>query len=224
MNENVTRRSEDLTFGDILASSRLASDNAATAAVAPRIQRGGEPLSVARRARKDCPREISSQRPVPVGRSRCLGIVDGGEGRARPFDPRFEAHCGSIHEEHVERNFSFVDGIREKERADVKKILNADPSNDELRAEVRSMEAQESRRRALARRKAIRSDLIAEEKEKVKRGKMPFFVKESSIRERELEAKFADLKASGGVKKFIEKRRKRLAGKDRKLLPERRDL
>jgi ribosomal RNA-processing protein 36 len=64
--------------------------------------------------------------------------------------------------------------------------------------------------------------LKKEEKEKVKLGKKPFFVKEAAVRERELELKFADLKAAGGVQKFIEKRRKRHASKDRRLLPNRR--
>jgi ribosomal RNA-processing protein 36 len=215
---------KDMTFGELLDASRAASDTAASAAMAPLVRYGGNAtMSVAKRSRKDCPRELSFRRPVPVGRTRCLGISEGSrEGHVQPFDPRFESHCGSVNEEHVDRNFSFVDSIRDKERAEAKKLLEADPSNDVLRTNVRSMEADESRRRALTRRKTIRSELMAEEKEKVKLGKKPFFVKESAIRERELESKFVGLKAAGGVKKFIEKRRKRLASKDRKLLPHRR--
>jgi ribosomal RNA-processing protein 36 len=215
---------EDLTFGEHLEASRAASDSAASAAMAPLVRHGGNAvMSVAKRSRKDCPRELSFRRPVPVGRMRCLGIFDGGrEGHVQPYDPRFESHCGSVNEEHIDRNFSFLDRIREKERAEAKMLLEADPSNAVLRTKVRSMEADESRRRALLRRKAIRSELVAEEKEKVKLGKKPYFVKESAVRERELESKFVGLKAAGGVKKFIEKRRKRLASKDRKLLPQRR--
>lgn len=179
--------------------------------------------SLKRRARKDAPREISSKRPVPFGRSRCLGIEEQGPvGVGRSFDPRFEEHCGELHDEHVDRNYLFLDGMRDKERSELRKELQERPADSGLRSKLRKMEAEESRKRSEERRKMIRDELKSEEKEKVKQGKQPYFFKESDVRERELQAKFADLKARGGVQKYIEKRRKRHASKDRKhLLPRR---
>lgn len=212
------------SLGEMIATSREATSKAALLSTASRTSAGS--LLTAKRHRKDCPREISSHRPVPAGRTRCLGIInntlESHGGRERPCDPRFESQCGNLSEDHIARNFKFVDDLREREKAQAKMLLHADPKNDALRARVRAMEAEDSRRRAYTRRMQIRADIKREEKEKVKMGKKPFFPKESDIRERELQAKFADLKASGGVRKFIERRRKRNTSKDRKLLPSRR--
>lgn len=180
--------------------------------------------SIKPRARKDEPRLISSKRPVAFGRTRCLGIEEQGPvGVGRSFDPRFEGHCGELHEEHVERNFEFLEGLREKERAELRKDLQNRPADSQLRSKLRKMEADEARKKAELRRRNIREELKAEEKKKVKEGKRPYFFKESDVREREFQAKFADLKARGGVQKYIEKRRKRHASKDRKHLLPRRD-
>lgn len=189
--------------------------------------RRGPGAAVAKRARKDAPREVSSRRPVPYGRSRCLGLEDGAGGRGvggsgRVVDPRFEEHCGELREEHVRRNFEFVEGVREKEREEIRKALAKGRGNFSMRERLRREEDELKRRTEEDRRERIRRDLKREEREKVKGGKKPWFFKESDVRERELEAKFDDLKKKGGVQKYIEKRRKRSAGKDRKLLVARR--
>lgn len=184
--------------------------------------RRGPGAAVARRARKDAPREVSSRRPVPFGRARCLGLDAGASGAGRVLDPRFEEHCGELREEHVRRNFQFVEGLKEKEREEIRKLLAKGRGTAEMRARLRREEDELKRRREEDRREEIRKQLRSEEKEKVKIGKKPWFFKESDVKERELEAKFEDLKKKGGVQKYIEKRRKRSAGKDRKLLVARR--
>eukprot|EP00177_Eucheuma_denticulatum_P004700 GFKZ01008530.1.p1 GENE.GFKZ01008530.1~~GFKZ01008530.1.p1 ORF type:complete len:235 (-),score=53.05 GFKZ01008530.1:1993-2697(-) len=185
------------------------------------------PESVAKRTRKNGPREISSRRPVPVGRERCLGI-DSGESRnersvKRGFDPRFEEHCGELREEHVERNYAFVVGLRERRKKMLEDRVRKKQGDEEVERELRAMDEEEHRRKGILRRRKILADLRQEEKEAVKRGKKPYFLKEKDIRKLEMKEKFKELKEVGGVKKYIEKRRRRLAGKDRKLLPSRRD-
>lgn len=180
--------------------------------------RRGPGAAVARRARKDAPREVSSRRPVPFGRSRCLGLDAGAGATGRVLDPRFEEHCGELREEHVRRNFQFVEGLEEKEREEIRKVLGKGGGTAEMRTRLRKEEDELKRRKEEDRRDEIRKQLKREEKEKVKIGKKPWFFKESDVRERELEAKFEDLKKQGGVQKYIEKRRKRSAAKDRKLL------
>lgn len=215
------------TLGERLEATRNAS-HAAARRSQPSVTRDanksdGESVSAPKRKRKDCPREISSRKPVPFGRTRCLGIAEqGGPRSLRPMDPRFEDHCGTVDEEHVERNFSFLNNMRERERRQVKQKLTKDPGNESLRASLRSMEAEEARRKTRTRRREIVKELKEEEKEKVRQGKKPYFFKESDVRERELQAKFQDLKAVGGVRRYIEKRRKRQASKDKRLLPSRR--
>lgn len=49
--------------------------------------------------------------------------------------------------------------------------------------------------------------------------KQPYFLKEKDLRRLEVKEKVKELKQTGGAKNYIEKRRRRLANKDRKLLP-----
>ena len=227
------------TLGERLAKARAASVSAAFSARGPELvedESGGEEqpalqkrtkagTALKRRGRKDEPREVSSRRPVPFGRSRCLGIENddaASSKRKRSMDPRFEDHCGNLKDQHVKRNYEFLKDVRGRELAEARKSLEKDPKNFALRSHIRKMEAQDARVKSDERRAAIRAELIAEEKEKVKMGKKPYFFKESVVRERELKEKFEELKARGGVQKYIEKRRKRAASKDRRHLLRRR--
>ncbi len=125
-------------------------------------------------------------------------------------------------EGHVDRNFAFVDGMREKEAAELEREVRKKPLDESRRSRLRVVQAQLARRKAELRKKEIVGEARAKEKEAVKRGKTPYFMKKSEIKELELKAKFKELKQKGGLKKYIEKRRKRLTSKDRKHLPARR--
>jgi len=53
-------------------------------------------------------------------------------------------------------------------------------------------------------------------------GNKPFYLKKSEKRKRELVAKYEELKATGGLEKFMAKRRRKNASKDHRYLPDRR--
>ena len=62
------------------------------------------------------------------------------------------------------------------------------------------------------------------EKAAVREGKQPYYLKQSVRKQLELVERFKDLEKSGGVDKFLAKKRKRNAAKDHRLLPsDRRD-
>ena len=50
-------------------------------------------------------------------------------------------------------------------------------------------------------------------------GKRPYYLKKGEVRRQELVAQYQELKASGGLVKFMEKRRKKNAAKDHRYLP-----
>lgn len=215
------RNENELTLGERLSATRSAQGHRARLASSlARFSHKEGPTTVSKRNSKKGPREISSRRAVPLGRDRCLGI---GASFKKAVDPRFEEHCGKLHDEHIERNFAFVDGLREKEVAELQNAVRKKPFDEDARAQLHSAEAQQARRKAELRKKSIVAEVRRKEKAAVKEGKTPYFMKKSELRELELEAKFNELKQKGGIKKYIEKRRKRAASKARKHLPSRRD-
>ncbi len=64
--------------------------------------------------------------------------------------------------------------------------------------------------------------LRAEEREKIKAGKKPFFLKASARKAVELEERFSELKREGKLNKFMTRKRKQNSNKDHRWLPERR--
>lgn len=175
-------------------------------------------------ANKLRPRELPSNRPVPVGRDACLGdSVDDRRRTVRHFDPRFEDHCGELRDMHVERNYSFLADERERRREKLKEIVEHDGAKNkdevvEAERELDRIRQNDLRRKTLLRRREILKKVKEDQKEAVRRGKKPFFTKRRELRRLELRSQFDELKRKGGVKTFIEKRRRRLAGKDKKLM------
>jgi len=53
----------------------------------------------------------------------------------------------------------------------------------------------------------------------VETGKRPYFMKQRDVRKEELREKYDDLEKKGGLKKYMAKRRKKNASKDRKAIP-----
>ena len=62
----------------------------------------------------------------------------------------------------------------------------------------------------------------AKEGRLVEAGKKPFFQRKSEKRKAEMVRKYQELKASGQLEKFMEKKRRKNAAKDHRLLPSKR--
>ena len=66
--------------------------------------------------------------------------------------------------------------------------------------------------------------MYREESEKVKEGKMPFFLKKSAIKEVALDERYKELKQTGKLQKYLAKKRKHNASTDHVKLPTRRSF
>lgn len=66
-------------------------------------------------------------------------------------------------------------------------------------------------------------DSQTQEREAVKQGKSPYYLKKSEQRKLELLAKYEELKSSGRLEKFMDKRREKNAKKEHKHLVPRRN-
>ncbi|XP_057478681.1 uncharacterized protein LOC130766030 [Actinidia eriantha] len=171
------------------------------------------------RANKNRPMEASAKKPV--GRFREVIQVP----KKVVRDPRFESLCGNFDVEGFKKRYSFIyENELPAEREELKKLMKK--SNDPAVIE-------ESKNRISLIDKQLKSaskhsdrDILAKHKKKereaAKQGKKPFYLKKSEIQKQRLVEKYEELKASGKLESFLEKRRRKNAAKDHRYMPYRR--
>ncbi|KAK3359772.1 hypothetical protein B0T25DRAFT_109309 [Lasiosphaeria hispida] len=191
-----------------------------------------KPLSAAerreklKRSSKHAPAEMTSKKQV----SRRREFIEVPTAQAR--DPRFmPLGAGSsvasglavskLDEIKARKAYAFLDDYEKDEmnelRAAIKK--ERDPASKERLQ--RALLSMESKRKAQARKDsamAVIEEHRKKEKELVKQGKTPFYLKKSEQKQRVLVEQFAGLK-KGQVDKAIERRRKKVDGKEKKKMP-----
>jgi ribosomal RNA-processing protein 36 len=193
-----------------------------------------------RRQSKHAPAEMSSKRPV----SRKRSVIETPKPRVR--DPRFDSALGAVNREQVRRNYAFVDGYVDDEIGALKrtlkeqKALAAEPGNnnrrrkkkkkpkgvekmsaEELEELKRELNRKESRRAAQAardREAEVRRDHRRGEREKVAEGKRPFYLKRSEVREEVVRKRYGEV-GEGKRERMMERRRKKVASKERRRMP-----
>ncbi|KAH8652353.1 hypothetical protein BX600DRAFT_91907 [Xylariales sp. PMI_506] len=186
------------------------------------------------RKNKHAPAEQSSKRAV----SRKRQIIEVHKPQYR--DPRFgppllgghpglssgagaaaAATAAAQREEAAQRNYAFLEKYRDSEMATLRAAIKKTKDATEKERLQRALMSMQSRRQARQRREAER-DVIAEhrrqEKELVRQGKTPFYLKKSETKKRVLVDRFAGMKKKD-VDKVITRRRKKEAAKERRELP-----
>ena len=191
---------------------------------------------------KHAPTEVSSKRSDFYGRRRNLnesGIgVDIGAHRYKPRDPRVSSLSGHLDEDHFERNFAFLNEIRDKEVEQLKKRIEArkttgkkgnkkrrklgligEGSIEEDMEKLKQLQQQ----KADSERKQIERDAKRSVKkrlqEQVQTGQRSasHFLKRREMKALYAEAKFDEIRKRGGdqaVEKALAKRRKKNKSRD----------
>ncbi|URD96140.1 ribosomal RNA processing protein 36 [Musa troglodytarum] len=172
------------------------------------------------RANKNRPMETSSK--MRVGRFR--EVVQAPKKVVR--DPRFESLCGTLDTDGFRKRYSFLFEVElpeEKERLQKLIRKSKDPNAvEELKSHLSWIDKQIKSGPRKSAESEILSEHIKEEREAAKRGKRPYYLKKSEIRERKLIQKYNELKAAGKLDSYIEKRQKKNASKDHRYMPYRR--
>ncbi|KAK2069617.1 hypothetical protein P8C59_004177 [Phyllachora maydis] len=188
-----------------------------------------------RRASKHAPTEQSSKRRV--SRRRAVGVA--ATARPAPRDPRFLPLPGSASAHarlaaQVDRNYAFLDEYRAAEirqlRAAVKLARAAKPARggggapppaaqrERLERALASLEGKQRAAQRRRREREVLDEQRRQEKEAVAQGKKPFFLKKSEQKKRVLVDRFDGMK-KGQVDKAMERRRKKVAAREKKALP-----
>ncbi|ORY71256.1 uncharacterized protein BCR38DRAFT_329982 [Pseudomassariella vexata] len=169
------------------------------------------------RSSKHAPAEQTSKRAVTRKRE----VVPVHKPTAR--DPRFGplgAH-GPPSEDAVRKNYSFLSEYRDAEiatlRATIKKTK--DPrAKEELQRALISMQSKKLAQQRKDEARAVLEEHRKQEKEAVKQGKKPFYLKKAEQKKQVLVKRFEGLKKRD-VDKAIERKRKKIVSKEKKDLP-----
>ncbi|KAK9716509.1 hypothetical protein RND81_06G238100 [Saponaria officinalis] len=171
-----------------------------------------------KRANKNRPAEFSSKVRVSSFRE----VVQAPKRVIR--DPRFESLCGNFDEAGFKKRYNFIyEESLPAEKTELQKQLKTsnDPKtiqelNDRMSWINKQLKKSESTKRTDAQ---ILAEHKKKEREAAKQGKRPFYLKKSDIRKQTLLEKYNNLKASGKLDSFIQKKRKRNAAKDHRFMP-----
>ncbi|XP_033734569.1 ribosomal RNA processing protein 36 homolog [Pecten maximus] len=169
-----------------------------------------------KRKNKNRPMEMSSKRRVREVRE----VIPVKKKINR--DPRFDDLSGEFREDLFNKSYSFLKDIRIRERERVqkqlKKMKNAEKKQD-LHYLLNRMKQQEMATDQKQKRQDLEKKWKTKEKERVKEGKNPFYLKKGDLKKLELAEKYRELKKSGKVDNYLSKKRKKTASKEKKKLP-----
>ena len=171
---------------------------------------------------RHAPAEMSSKRAV----SRYRVVVPDSEVSAyRKRDPRFDNLSGKLNRGHWETAYEFIDDYKKDElsqlRAAVQKTKDLEKKatiEQELSRELNRV----SERDQWKQQRAVVQEHRRKEKKAIADGKKstPYHLSRQGLKKATLEKKFETLKKKGKLDKYMEKRRKKNAMKDRRRLPQ----
>ncbi|KAG6039804.1 hypothetical protein E4U41_002128 [Claviceps citrina] len=173
------------------------------------------PKPAAKRSSKHAPQEQTSKRPVKRLREFAPDPC-----RRKPRDPRFDPLVGKLDEGKARRAYAFLDDYRETEMADLRaRIKKAkDPAEREaLKRQLMSMESRKKAQRRKDEEAALLAEHRAREKELVAQGKTPYYLKRSEQKTKLLTGRYEKM-SKGQVERAIERKRKKVVGKEKKEL------
>ena len=202
------------------------------------------------RANKNRPAQASTKRRVSTFRV-APGLKPMSHSSLAPThrDPRFDAHDSNtnFNEEGWRKSYAFLFEKQKEEAAEMKARLEESQKaskrakqrgggakRQRTREKVLSADEEQSMRLELERtrnrlavdekkgkQQAVKVAVRREEVEAVKQGKKPFFQKASVLREKELVLQYEELKKTGKLDKFLQRRRKKVEGKQKREMPNR---
>ncbi|KAF5980265.1 kinase [Fusarium coicis] len=167
-----------------------------------------------KRSSKHAPQEQTSKKPV----SRRREILP--DNRRQYRDPRFDPLVGRVDEEKASKAYAFLDEYRDKEMADLRAQIKKTKDSYEKDNLKRQLQSMESRKKANMRRQEeerLLKEHRQKEKELVAQGKTPFYLKKSEQKKQLLVNRYEGM-SKGQVDRAIERKRKKVAGKEKKEL------
>lgn len=172
-----------------------------------------------KRSSKHAPQEQTSKKPV----SRRREVVPSENRRAPARDPRFDSTVGTttaLDEARTKKAYAFLDKRRDEELAELKMQVKKtkDPvRKEEMKREILSIESRRKADKKKEEQDNLLKEFRAKEKELVAQGKQPFYLKKAEQKKQVLTKRFEGM-SKGQRDKAIERKRKKVAGREKKSL------
>ena len=208
----------DIPLGELLSIKQNGSTSGEAMRARARAARGRQ-IS---RPHKHAPSEMPSTKPVSVYRD-TLQL-----GKREVRDPRFTDRSGDLVDRAFKRRYSFLyDETLPQEKKEIQNALKKTKSErkrTELKAELSRVTQRLKEEQSRRNKEKLEEDDSKRRAAERAAGKQPYYLKKSEKRRQELIAKYEELKKSGRLERFLEKRRKKNAAKDHRHLPYRRSV
>lgn len=169
----------------------------------------------------DGPLEITSKKPISRYRT-----VTSSKKQSR--DPRF-LNVGHFNPSVFNQSYGFIHDLQESELKQLEKIKSKTTDkqlSESMEKLYQSMKSRKEARTNASKAQEIKRLWKKEEMQRVSKGKKPFYLKKNEVKKMELVEKFKSLQNSGekALDKYLEKKRKKKASKEKLGMPKTRRL
>ncbi|KAK6362034.1 rRNA biogenesis protein rrp36 [Orbilia blumenaviensis] len=173
--------------------------------------------SRSKRSSKHAPTEMSSKKAV----SRRRIVVDMPADTTR--DPRFDrvGQSGAVNMDKIAKNYDFLDDYRDSEIKALRQEATKEKNpirKQELENTLKSLESKRDARKRRLEHDKILAEHKKKERDAIKQGKKPFYLKKSEQKKLVLTTQFANM-GEKQRSRVIEKKRKKMASKEKKRMP-----
>ncbi|KAK6506956.1 rRNA biogenesis protein rrp36 [Arthrobotrys musiformis] len=173
--------------------------------------------SRSKRSSKHAPTEMSSKKAV----SRRRIVVDMPADTTR--DPRFDqiGQSGAVNMDKIAKNYDFLEDYRESEIKSLRQEAAKEKNpirKQEMENTLKSLESKRDARKRRLEHDKILAEHKKKEREAIKQGKKPFYLKKSEQKKLVLTTQFANM-GEKQRSRVIEKKRKKIASKEKKRMP-----
>ena len=140
-------------------------------------------------------------------------------------DPRFESLCGTFNEDLYRKSYKFIEDQQEGEIKLLKNMMKKEKDEAQKRhiqADMTRLMQQKLGRERRDKMLERKREYKKKEQEAVAKGKTPYYLKRSVLKQEELKDRFEQLSKKGKLIRYMEKKRKRNAERDSRYLPKQR--
>jgi len=175
-----------------------------------------EPVPIPCRKSKDSPLELPFKKSIKTALPQHVQIP---ATKFRGRDPRFDSSSGSYDKEKFQKAYNFIDGMRADEKHLLQQELEKE-EDTERRSKIKfclqRIKNQERETKREQKKAEIKKKVKQDKIERSNQGKKPFYLKKTVQRQSELAERYEQLKKEGRLDKYIEKKRKHNASKEKK--------